>query len=135
MSQELADYIKAENDKTRAWVAEDPENRWATTWVEDLSFWAEMGITTVEAFRLSTAIQAYSDTYKEMYNIRPRWMDWTGATADEVEAELEKLYARHAAEIEEARKAQERIDAAYAACKADPEHLTYNPFSILIGKE
>jgi len=135
MSQELADYIAAENAETRAWVAEDPENRWATTWAEDLEFWAGMGITTVEQFRRSNAIQAYSDLYKEMNGIRPRWMDWTGATADEIETEVDKLFAVDAARQERERAEQARIDAAYAATREEPEALTYNPFADLLGKK
>ena len=45
----LINEIKARNIKTKAWVAEDPKNRWAGLYPEDEAHWVERGITTLEA--------------------------------------------------------------------------------------
>ena len=51
---ELIKEIKSRNIKTKAWVAEDPKNRWAGLYPEDEAHWIERGITTLEALeRLS----------------------------------------------------------------------------------
>jgi hypothetical protein len=44
----LTDHIKALNAKTRAWVNEDPTNRFAGLLCEDEQHWAQYGITTPE---------------------------------------------------------------------------------------
>ena len=49
----LQQHLKELNEKDRAWVAQDPEKRWASGVIEDLSHWAEYGITTVEQFEAS----------------------------------------------------------------------------------
>ena len=46
----LLERLEADNARTIAWINEDPENRWATTWSTDLSYWAERGVTTAEEF-------------------------------------------------------------------------------------
>jgi len=126
MSQELADYLAARNAQSQAWVAEDPENRWASGVIEDLAFWAERGITTVEQYRFSAAVATYSDVFKSINGFRPRWKDWSGATADEVEAEIEKMV-----EAEERREREDR-EAREAAMDNTP--LTHNPFAALLEK-
>lgn len=130
----LAAYIAALNAESQAWVAEDPENRWSSGVIDDLDFWAKQGITTVEEFRFSSAVSEYSDSYKEMYGIRPRWMDFTGATAAEVEAEVKKLYAERAEQAAKEAAEQARIDDACSATREAPTGLTHNPFAILLAK-
>jgi len=70
---ELVAHIKAENAKTAAWVAEDPENRWAGYVVEDLAHWAEYNIHTVAEYEQYMLDVSYSDLYKEVYGVRPRY--------------------------------------------------------------
>lgn len=130
----LAAYIAALNAESQAWVAEDPENRWSSGVIDDLDFWAKQGITTVEEFRFSSAVSEYSDSYKEMYGIRPRWMDFTGATAAEVEAEVGKLHAEREARRAHKAAEQARIEAAYEATRGVSAPLTHNPFAILLAK-
>ena len=42
MENTLAEYLRERNVQTEAWIAEDPANRWAGMYTEDLSHWAEM---------------------------------------------------------------------------------------------
>ena len=44
MLKELIAEIKSRNIKTKAWVAEDPKNRWAGLYPEDEAHWVERGV-------------------------------------------------------------------------------------------
>lgn len=67
----LLAHIEAENAKTRAWVAEDPSNRWASEWSTDLETWAEIGVHTPEDLeRYSLENEVYEMT-KDLYHYRP----------------------------------------------------------------
>lgn len=46
--ENLIAYIKAQNEKSRAWVAADPQNRMAGLLCEDAAHWQAYGIDTVE---------------------------------------------------------------------------------------
>ena len=46
MTKTLAQYLRDRNAATEAWVAEDPTNRWAGMYTEDLTHWAETGVLT-----------------------------------------------------------------------------------------
>lgn len=70
---ELLAHINAENAKTEAWVAEDPENRWAGLITNDMKHWADYGIHTVAEYEQYMLDMSYSDLYKEIYGVRPRY--------------------------------------------------------------
>jgi len=82
--KDLMKHIEVENAKTKAWVAEKPESRFATTWTTDESHWKEMGITTVEQFERNSLVENIWDLYKEINNIRPRHIDFDSMTIDEL---------------------------------------------------
>jgi hypothetical protein len=58
----LAEHLAALNAEKRAWVAEDPDNRWTGLYVEELDFWAEMGVTTVAQFKVVARATSTSRT-------------------------------------------------------------------------
>lgn len=73
---EVIAYIERLNAQTEAWVAEDPEGRWAGLLTTDPEHWAGYGITTVEAleeyFDACAAKEARKAAYiEDEYN----WMD------------------------------------------------------------
>jgi hypothetical protein len=87
---DLITYIKSRNDVQRAWIAEDPANRGACLFVEDVAFWASMGITTVEQFDRSMLESEYSDTHKDAYGVRGR-RDLSSLSNEQIEAEIARL--------------------------------------------
>ncbi len=87
----LAEYLRERNAKTEAWVAEDPDNRWAGLYVEDLSHWAEMGVLTVRDFHRYEMESSIWDLYKEVTGIRPRHMDFKSMSFEELEKEYSYL--------------------------------------------
>ena len=87
----LAAYLAERNAATLAWIAEDPDNRWAGLIVEDLDFWAEMGIYTVEQYKRHDLESLVWDMYKDAMGFRPRHIDFASMTLEELEAEADSL--------------------------------------------
>ena len=104
---DLATHLNNIAAESRAWVAEDPANRWAIHPVVDVAYWNNMGIFTVEQFVRDGLLGEYSDAYKSAFGIRPR-NDVSGYTNEQLEKEISKLYsyarASEEAEIEAMRQ-------------------------------
>jgi hypothetical protein len=81
---ELKAHIEAENAKAAAWVAEDPANRFSGMVTSNPDHWATYGIFTIEQYLFSMAKCAYSDSYKDVYGMRPDLSRFT--TLAQVEA-------------------------------------------------
>ena len=134
MTQTLAQYLRERNAKTEAWVAEDPDNRWAGMYTEDLSHWAEMGIYTVaqlERYDMETTIW---DLYKDVTGIRPRHMDFKSMSDEDLRKEYDYLVSQLDRQFEEEDYSWEdedtsgwpRIDAEEEATLAEaPEAIDY----------
>lgn len=88
---ELLAHIRNLNEKTAAWVAEDPKNRMAGLLVEEADHWSSIGITTVEDFtRYNLSMEVY-DLHKTVYGFRPNYAYLKSLTVKELEEELESL--------------------------------------------
>ena len=98
---ELLNHIKAENEKTLAWVNESPETRFASFLSEDLNHWSGYGIHTVEDFKRDSLISYISDTYKDIHGIRPRWMNLNEMSLAALEHEAENLTKEMVSVIDE----------------------------------
>lgn len=106
---------------------------------EDPEFWKRCydgRVPTVDEWERDQLAQMYSDMYKSEYGIRPRWMNFSDATAAQVQAELDKLFAAidQQREWEAEREAKEAAEKAkeqalLAACREVPKPLTHNPFA------
>ena len=87
----LAEHLAALNAEKLAWIAEDPDNRWAGLWVEDLNHWAEQGIHTVAQFKRYELETLIWEMYKDATGISPRHMDFKSMTDEELQAEADSL--------------------------------------------
>jgi hypothetical protein len=107
----LVAYIKDRNAKTEAWVAEDPEDRWATLMIEDADHWAGNGVRSIAEYKHYMASAEHYEVYRDVYGIKPRWMDYDSMTLAEIEADLDRLYSalrgQREREEEAERKAEE----------------------------
>jgi hypothetical protein len=110
---DLATYLNNIVASTRAWVAEDPSNRWAITPVADVSFWNDLGIFTVEQYVRHSLVGEYSDAYKSANGFRPR-TDLSGWTNEQIEEEIKSLYASAKAHAESEAE-WDRMDAEWRA--------------------
>lgn len=107
----LAEHLKQLNAKTQAWVDEDPDNRWAGMYAEELSYWAEMGIETVAQFQRWEMESTIWELYKDVTGVRPRHMDFKAMSDEELTSQYDYLLREM--------KAQEAREAEYVAhCQA-----------------
>jgi hypothetical protein len=91
MTNTLAQHLAALNAEKMAWVAEDPDNRWTGLYVEELDFWAEMGVTTVAEFKRHENETLFWDMYKEVTGCRPRHVNLKDMSDEELEREIDLL--------------------------------------------
>lgn len=59
--------------------------------VTDQDFWEKHGIKTGEDLAKTVLSQTYSDYYKELHNIRPRWVDTSKMSVDDIQALIDGL--------------------------------------------
>jgi len=88
---ELMAHIKAENAKTKAWVAEDPKNRWAGLYPEDEATWIERGITTVEALERDNLATYIYEGHKDAFGVKGRHYDFEAMSLEELRAEADYI--------------------------------------------
>ena len=86
----LIDYIKAENEKTKQWIAGGP-GRGAGLWCEDEKHWAEYKVFTVKDFKKYILKSDIWDSFKELHGVRPRHLDLDSMSIEELEAELKSI--------------------------------------------
>ena len=89
--QDLLNHIKAANEKTRAWVAEDPKNRWSGLYPEDEAHWIERGISTVAELERDELITYIWDGHKSAYGFRNRGYEFDSMSLAELEAEADRI--------------------------------------------
>ena len=116
--QELMAHIKAENIKTKAWVAEDPKNRWAGLYPEDEAHWVERGITTLEALERDELECYIYDAHKTAFGVKGRHYDFKAMSLEELKDEADYISRACDEQLElEARmekEATERFEASVA---------------------
>jgi len=132
----LAAHLAALNAEKLAWVAEDPANRWTGLWVEDLIYWAGLGIFTVKDFQRHDNETMFWEMYKEVFGVRPRHVNLKDMSDEELETELNLLgrmmedeikrqqeweadeiaYAQEDAEVENAKRDEAPLPIDYVAC-------------------
>ena len=82
--QELIKEIKARNEKTKAWVAEDPDNRWAGLYPEDEAHWVERGITTLADLERDELATYIYEEHKTAFGCKGRHYDFDSMTLEEL---------------------------------------------------
>lgn len=88
---ELIKEIKSRNIKTKAWVAEDPENRWAGLYPEDEAHWVERGITTLDALERSELEEYIYDAHKTAFGVKGRHYDFAAMSLQELKDEADYI--------------------------------------------
>lgn len=97
--------LEAEKARTEAWVAE-AEGRWAMYPAQDLDHWAEMGVTSIASYERSGNEALIWDVYKETHGVRPRWINFSEMSDEEVSEMAKSILA-------EAREEQGREEREY----------------------
>lgn len=104
----LIAHIKKLNVATLAWVAEEPDKRFASTFPEDLKYWADQGINSIEDFEHDDLVTTVYETTKSVWGYKPNWSDLKAMSNDALKAEAASLQAAW-----EAGAAQRAADAAH----------------------
>ena len=116
--QELMAHIKAENIKTKAWVAEDPKNRWAGLYPEDEAHWVERGITTLEALERDELECYIYDAHKTAFGVKGRHYRFSEMSLQELKDEADYISKacdeQLALEAKMEKEATERFEASVA---------------------
>jgi len=116
--QELMAHIKAENIKTKAWVAEDPKNRWAGLYPEDEAHWVERGITTLEALERDELECYIYDAHKTAFGVKGRHYNFKAMSLQELKDEADYISRacdeQLALEAKMEKEATERFEASVA---------------------
>ena len=116
--EKLLAHIKAENIKTKAWVAEDPKNRWAGLYPEDEAHWVERGITTLEALERDELATYIYDAHKTAFGCKGRHYDFDSMTLQELKDEADYISRacdeQLALEAKMEKEATERFEASVA---------------------
>ncbi len=116
--QELMAHIKAENIKTKAWVAEDPKNRWAGLYPEDEAHWVERGITTLEALERDELECYIYDAHKTAFGVKGRHYNFKAMSLQELKDEADYISKacdeQLALEAKMEKEATERFEASVA---------------------
>lgn len=128
---DLLNHIQALNEQTRAWVAEDPNNRWAGMIVEDLDHWAEMGVHTVEQYEMFMMRATISDLHKDVYGFRPHGLNVGEMSMEELSTMydrlLNELERQQEAEAEYEKQMEKELleDQRMSNLESDPEPTRY----------
>lgn len=91
MTMTLAQHLANLNAEKLAWVAEDPANRWTGLYVEELDFWAEMGVYTVAQFKRHENETLFWEMYKDVTGFRPRHVNLADMSDEQLEREIDLL--------------------------------------------
>jgi len=102
----LLEHIKEINAKSKAWM-EAEEGRWAGMVTEDIKYWNDQGIFTVEDWERDSLITMVYEIHKDAYGVKGRHYDFDSMTNEELEKELEFLSGVAKERMEEEERAEQ----------------------------
>ena len=91
----LEAHLLAIEAKTKAWVAEDPKNRWACYPTTDIPHWAEQGIVSVADFTRHELVSQVFESTRDLHGYKPNWSALMTLTIPELQAEADSLSAEY----------------------------------------
>lgn len=101
----LIQHIKNINAQSKKWMDENPGS-WAGMVPEDIKFWNDQGIFTVEEYERSNLITSVYEMHKDAYGVKGRHYDFDNMSNKELEEELDRLCAVAKAEREAEEQAE-----------------------------
>jgi len=102
----LLQHIKNINTQSKKWMNENPGS-WAGMVPEDIKFWNDQGIFTVEDYERDSLITSVYEMHKDAYGVKGRHYDFDNMSNKELEEELERLCKVAQAEREAEEKFEE----------------------------
>ena len=97
----LLEHIKNINAKSKKWMDENPGS-WAGMVTEDIKYWNDQGIFTVEDYERDSLITSVYEMHKDAYGVKGRHYNFKEMSNEDLEKELNHLceVAKREAEIE-----------------------------------
>jgi len=102
----LLQHIKNINTQSKKWMDENPGS-WAGMVPEDIKFWNDQGVFTVEDYERDSLITSVYEMHKDAYGVKGRHYDFDNMSNKELEEELERLCKVAQAEREAEEKFEE----------------------------
>ena len=98
----LLEHIKNINAKSKKWMQENPGS-WAGMVPEDIKFWNDQGIFTVEDYERDSLITSVYEMHKDAYGVKGRHYNFKEMSNEDLQKELDHLceVAKREREIEE----------------------------------
>jgi len=103
----LLEHIKNINAKSKKWMDENPGS-WAGMVTEDIKYWNDQGIFTVEDYERDNLITSVYEMHKEAYGVKGRHYNFKAMTMEQLEKEFNMLcdVAKEVREAEEKSEAK-----------------------------
>ena len=97
----LLEHLKNINAKSKKWMDENPGS-WAGMVTEDIKYWNDQGIFTVEDYERDSLITSVYEMHKDAYGVKGRHYNFDKMSNEDLEKELNHLceVAKREAEIE-----------------------------------
>ena len=98
----LLEHIKNINAKSKKWMDENPGS-WAGMVTEDIKYWNDQGIFTVEDYERDSLITSVYEMHKDAYGVKGRHYNFKEMSNEDLQKELDHLceVAKREREIEE----------------------------------
>ena len=97
----LLEHIKNINAKSKKWMEENPGS-WAGMVTEDIKYWNDQGIFTVEDYERDSLITSVYEMHKDAYGVKGRHYNFKEMSNEDLQKELDSLckVAKESAEQE-----------------------------------
>ena len=102
----LLEHIKNINAKSKKWMDENPGS-WAGMVTEDIKYWNDQGIFTVEDYERDSLITSVYERHKDAYGVKGRHYNFDEMSNEDLEKELKHLCAVAQESAKEEKKYEE----------------------------
>jgi len=125
----LLQYIEGLNAKADLMMEQEP-GLWMSKYTDDMSYWADIGVYTVEDFKRCQLINGISDASKDLYGCRLR-LEWDEMSIEDMEATYENICRQLNEQYEEEKAAEAFMAECNKGLPDDCEPLPYEEYAYL----
>jgi len=125
----LLQHIESLNAHADVMMAQEP-GLWMSKWTDDISYWNEMGVFTVEDFERNSLINNISDASKELYGCRMR-LAWDEMDIEDLEQTYENICYQLRLQFEQEKEAEAYEAELKKGLPDDCEPLPYEAYAYL----
>jgi len=86
----LLNHIKSINEKSKQWMKDNPGS-WSSMLQEDIKYWNDQGIFTVNDYERDSLITSVYEMHKEAFGVKGRRYNFKEMSNEDLEKELDTL--------------------------------------------